>query len=110
MRSRYTAFVVGDARYLEETWHPGTRPAELELSPSLRWTGLEIVDVVAGGEGDTRGVVEFRAHWREGAASGRARGAEPVRPAERALVVPRRPGLGQARTGRHEALVSVLRR
>ena len=45
MRSRYTAFVVGDARYLEETWHPGTRPDELDLSPSLRWTGLEIVDV-----------------------------------------------------------------
>ena len=58
--------------------------------PSLRWTGLEIVDVVAGGEGDTRGVVEFRAHWREGGETRRARGAEPVRPAERSLVVPRR--------------------
>ncbi len=70
MRSRYTAFVVGDARHLLETWHPGTRPAELDLSPSLRWTGLEIVDVVDGGDGDTRGVVEFRAHWRDGSERG----------------------------------------
>jgi SEC-C motif-containing protein len=70
MRSRYTAFVVGSARHLRETWHPGTRPASLDLSPSLRWTGLEIVDVVGGGAGDRRGVVEFRAHWREGAEDG----------------------------------------
>lgn len=70
MRSRYTAFVMGDARYLEDTWHPGTRPKDLELTPAVRWTGLEIVDVVAGGDGDTRGVVEFRAHWRERSETG----------------------------------------
>ena len=67
MRSRYTAFVVGDVRHLSETWHPGTRPESVDLTPSLRWTGLEIVDVVGGGEGERRGVVEFRAHWRQGA-------------------------------------------
>ena len=66
MRSRYTAFVVGDARYLEETWHPRTRPDGLTLDATQRWTGLQIVDVEAGGEGDTRGVVEFRAAWRHG--------------------------------------------
>lgn len=66
MRSRYAAFVVGDAGYLDETWHPRTRPADLTLDPSQRWTGLEIVDVDDGGEGDTRGVVEFRAGWRHG--------------------------------------------
>jgi len=70
MRSRYTAFVVGDTGYLRQTWHPGTRPAELELTPAMRWTGLEIVEVVSGGEGDTRGVVEFRARWREGREAG----------------------------------------
>ena len=70
MRSRYTAFVVGDAPYLEETWHPGTRPESVELAPALRWTGLEIVEVVACGDGDTRGVVEFRAHWRERSETG----------------------------------------
>ncbi|GAA5030535.1 hypothetical protein GCM10025738_10810 [Microbacterium fluvii] len=70
MRSRYTAFAVGDARYLSESWHPGTRPDSLDLDEGLRWTGLEIVEVDAGGPDDTRGVVEFRAHWREGGASG----------------------------------------
>jgi len=66
MRSRYTAFVVGDERYLEETWHPGTRPDRLDLDPAQRWTGLEIVDLSAGDEGDVRGIVEFRAAWRHG--------------------------------------------
>ncbi|MFE5410264.1 YchJ family metal-binding protein [Microbacterium sp. NPDC056569] len=70
MRSRYTAFVVGDADYLDETWHPGTRPDELTLDPDQRWTGLEIVEAEAGGEDDTRGFVEFRAAWSHGAERG----------------------------------------
>lgn len=64
MRSRYTAFSVGDARYLLATWHPTTRPDRLELDPDIRWTGLEILDTQRGGERDATGVVEFRAHWR----------------------------------------------
>lgn len=70
MRSRYTAFVVGDARYLEETWHPGTRPQDLALDPAQLWTGLEVVETVAGGTDDDRGVVEFRARWRHGRDAG----------------------------------------
>jgi len=65
MRSRYTAFVVGDAAYLSATWHPGTRPEALDLEPDLRWTGLEVIDREAGLAGDKRGTVEFRAHWRQ---------------------------------------------
>ena len=42
MRSRYTAFVLGDASYLLATWHPGTRPATLELEEGLHWLGLEV--------------------------------------------------------------------
>ncbi|MCR2792502.1 YchJ family metal-binding protein [Microbacterium sp. zg.Y625] len=67
MRSRYTAFVVGDAAYLEQTWHPGTRPERLDLDPALRWRGLEILDTEAGAK---RGYVEFRAHWSEGPTRG----------------------------------------
>jgi SEC-C motif domain protein len=64
MRSRYTAFVCGDAAYLRDTWHPGTRPDDIELDPALRWRGLEIV-ATEGGADDRRGIVEFRASWRE---------------------------------------------
>lgn len=66
MRSRYTAFVVGDARHLLATWHPGTRPDSIDLDPSLRWTGLEIVDAPAVEPHARRAVVEFVARWREG--------------------------------------------
>ncbi len=66
MRSRYTAFVVGDVRHLLDTWHPGTRPDELALDPAQRWTGLKILSVEAGGKTDARGAVEFRASWRQG--------------------------------------------
>ena len=37
MRSRYSAFAVGDAAYLLATWHPSTRPPALELDPGVRW-------------------------------------------------------------------------
>ena len=43
MRSRYTAFVRGDAAYLLVTWHPRTRPrAPLALAPGVTWLGLEV--------------------------------------------------------------------
>ena len=66
MRSRYTAFVVGDGPYLLGTWHPGTRPDDLDLDPDQRWAGLEIVATEAGGHDDARGTVEFRARWSHG--------------------------------------------
>ena len=62
MRSRYTAFAVGDAAYLLRTWHPSTRPATLDLDPDTRWTGLEILHTTGGGFLHTEGTVEFRAH------------------------------------------------
>lgn len=42
MRSRYTAFVCGDVAYLQASWHPSTRPAELTLEPGVKWLGLEV--------------------------------------------------------------------
>jgi SEC-C motif domain protein len=70
MRSRYTAFVGGDVEHLLRTWHADTRPTALELDPSVQWTGLEVLDRVGGGLFDTEGVVEFRAHHRDGGRSG----------------------------------------
>ena len=43
MRSRYSAFVRGDAGYLLATWHPSTRPAAIEADPpGLKWLGLDV--------------------------------------------------------------------
>jgi len=41
MRSRYTAFVLGDTAYLLKTWHPDTCPNDFGLGKS-RWLGLTI--------------------------------------------------------------------
>lgn len=64
MRSRYSAFVVGDADYLLATWHPSTRPAGLDLDDDVVWRRLDVVRTEAGGPFDTTGVVEFVAHHR----------------------------------------------
>jgi SEC-C motif-containing protein len=64
MRSRYSAFVVQDADYLLRTWHPDTRPKELELDPAMEWRRLDIVSTSRGGPLDSEGTVEFKAHFR----------------------------------------------
>lgn len=63
MRSRYAAYAVGDLDHVFRTWHPRTRPSDLEPSPGLVWRGLEIVRVADGGPDDTAGLVEFRARF-----------------------------------------------
>lgn len=46
MRSRYSAYVLGDTAYLRSTWHPSTCPADLETSEAdaaaTRWLGLDV--------------------------------------------------------------------
>lgn len=67
MRSRYSAFAVGDAPYLLRSWAPATRPGHLELDPGLRWTGLEVLATTGGGLLEQHGTVAFRARAvREG--------------------------------------------
>lgn len=70
MRSRYTAFVAGDHRYLLATWHPSTRPERLELDPTMRWYRLDLGRVERGGPLDRTGVVEFSARYRVGGERG----------------------------------------
>jgi SEC-C motif-containing protein len=65
MRSRYSAFALGDEAYLLRSWHPETRPAELSVEPNTRWTRLEILGKTGGGLLHAEGTVEFRAHYRE---------------------------------------------
>lgn len=70
MRSRYSAFALGDVAYLLRTWDPSTRPETLTLDPGQRWQRLEIVDTEGGGLLHTEGTVEFRAHYRQGGRRG----------------------------------------
>jgi SEC-C motif-containing protein len=62
MRSRYTAFAVGDEVYLLQTWHPSTRPRRLRLDAEDRWERLEVLGGTGGGLLERTGTVEFRAH------------------------------------------------
>jgi SEC-C motif-containing protein len=70
MRSRFSAFAVGDPEYLLRTWHPTTRPASLELDDDLRWYRLDILTTRAGGPFDTAGVVEFEVFHRSPTGAG----------------------------------------
>jgi len=42
MRSRYAAFASGDREWLLASWHPDTRPAQLDIEPEVKWLGLDV--------------------------------------------------------------------
>ncbi|OZG31033.1 hypothetical protein BH683_001050 [Williamsia sp. 1138] len=64
MRSRFTAFATGDRDYLLHSWHPRTRPAELDLDDAMRWYRLEIESTRGGSPFDSTGEVAFTAFYR----------------------------------------------
>ena len=64
MRSRYSAFVLGQVDYLLATWHASQRPASLTLEAGARWLGLEIKQHRSTGEHTAE--VEFVARFRIG--------------------------------------------
>ena len=70
MRSRYSAFAVGDPAYLLASWHPRTRPPALDLDPGVRWVGLDVLATRDGGLLSAEGTVEFRATWVAGGQRG----------------------------------------
>ncbi|QAV69350.1 hypothetical protein ESZ53_02175 [Salinibacterium sp. UTAS2018] len=70
MRSRYSAYALGETEYLLKTWHPSTRPVTLELDTNVRWFRLDIVARTGGSMFDSRGTVEFRAHYRSDGIAG----------------------------------------
>lgn len=69
MRSRYTAYVVGNIDYIGRT-HDSSVNADFDSeaarqwSQSAKWLGLEIIRTELGQPGDATGVVEFKAHYR----------------------------------------------
>jgi SEC-C motif-containing protein len=64
MRSRYSAYALGRLDHVFRTWHPRTRPAEVEPNPGLTWTGLTVEAVEDGQPGQDHGVVVFSASYR----------------------------------------------
>jgi SEC-C motif-containing protein len=70
MRSRYSAFALGNVPYLVETWHPRTRPRRLDVDGGLRWTGLDVLGTTGGSPLEMAGTVEFRAHYAVGGNAG----------------------------------------
>ena len=56
MRSRYTANARKAYKYLQQTWHPSTRPATRGLVRT--WLGLEVLHAFTAGD---QGEVEFKA-------------------------------------------------
>lgn len=68
MRSRYTAFVTQEAEYIYESHDPATR-SDVSLdeiqswSESADWEGLNIVAKEKGEASDSKGRVEFVAHY-----------------------------------------------
>ncbi len=63
MRSRFSAFALGDEAHLLRSWHPSTRPESVQFAYGQRWTQLEVLATVAGELLDREGEVEFRAHY-----------------------------------------------
>ena len=62
MRSRYTAFVRGDAVHLLATWHVSTRPASIGFDEGVKWLALEVKRHTPIDEGHAE--VEFVARSR----------------------------------------------
>ena len=63
MRSRYSAYVLKLEDYLLATWHPDTRPSELDLAADdSKWLGLAVKSHVT--QDENHASVEFVARYR----------------------------------------------
>ena len=75
MRSRYTAYTLGNEAYLRATWHPSTRPSGpiVDENERLQWLGLQVKSTlrlrqrkVNTPESPDRDTVEFVARYKIG--------------------------------------------
>jgi SEC-C motif-containing protein len=65
MRSRYSAYVLGLADYLLQTWHKDTRPTAFDLKDDqTKWLGLSILRTEI--TGTETAIVEFIARYKLG--------------------------------------------
>lgn len=47
MRSRYSAFVLRDERYLLATWHASQRPSRIPFDDQQIWAGLKVIKMTS---------------------------------------------------------------
>ncbi|ASU84731.1 hypothetical protein CDO52_19715 [Nocardiopsis gilva YIM 90087] len=73
MRSRYSAFAVGHAGYLVQTWHPRTRPRRVGLEAGIRWLRLDVLGTTGGSPFHVEGTVSFRAIYSDNGDEGELR-------------------------------------
>lgn len=70
MRSRFSAFVECNIDYIRDTHSPNTKDG-FDYDGTKQWaeesefTKLEIVSAQQGGEKDSTGIVEFKAHYNQ---------------------------------------------
>lgn len=70
MRSRYSAFAIGNGEYLFHSHHSSTRRIEEKLeietwAKSVKWIKLDVMQTKNGGQNDETGYVEFKAYFLE---------------------------------------------
>jgi SEC-C motif-containing protein len=71
MRSRYSAFVLGNIKYLHQSHHSASRPSKSEnkeiekWAKSVHWLKLEVIQTTKGKIKDKTGTVEFKAFFME---------------------------------------------
>ncbi len=75
LRARYTAHVLHDVDFIVKSIHPdkaGDHDPEIikEWANTTRWCGLEVIEVIKGGESDQAGTVEFRALFEKSKGQG----------------------------------------
>tara|TARA_R110002110_G_scaffold7200_13_gene36550 strand:- start:2004 stop:2477 length:474 start_codon:yes stop_codon:yes gene_type:complete len=66
MRSRYTAFSLGDGAYIARTSAAEHRDGTAPALPDVAWVGLRINSTSGGGPADETGTVDFTARFRDG--------------------------------------------
>jgi SEC-C motif-containing protein len=73
MRSRYTAYALGDEKYLLETWHQTTRPQTLNLArqSTIKWIDLKILNHSVDASNPARASVEFVARYKQTGRAGK---------------------------------------
>lgn len=43
MRSRYTAYAMGEMSYILSSWHVSTRPSQVSTENNISWRGLKVL-------------------------------------------------------------------